>query len=39
MSIFGCLIREVGGHFFTEISVPINMDGYKEALGVPLINN
>ncbi|PWZ21792.1 hypothetical protein Zm00014a_028134, partial [Zea mays] len=38
-TIFGCLIREIVGHFFTEVSIPINMDAYKEALVVALINH
>jgi len=35
MVVLGDLIKEtVGGLFFTKISIPINMEGYKELLGV-----
>jgi hypothetical protein len=35
MEIFGDLIKEtVGGLFFTKTSISINMEGYKEPLGV-----
>ena len=34
MSIFGYPIEEtVGGHFFTKISIPINLKEYKESVG------
>jgi hypothetical protein len=39
MTIFGDLIEELLEFFFsfTEVYIPINTEGYKEALGVTLM--
>jgi len=36
MTIFGDQLKKLLEDIFTKISIPINKEGYKEALGVAL---
>ena len=38
MTIFGYLIKKLEGTFFTKISIPINTERYKEALGCKCVS-